>query len=228
MMKAAAVIFDMDGTLFQTNTILELALEDTFDDLRAKDEWAGGTPTETYRQIMGVPLQVVWETLLPNRSDAVRQRANEVFHERLNAYIRVGRGALYPHVCEVLEYLKQAGCSLFIASNGALDYLNEIVNHYRLNQWLTETFSIQQIESDEKADLVSHILKEHQLATAIVVGDRMIDIHAAKANGLPAVGCRFDFSREEELAHADIVIDDLLELKSIVEGQLRWQSKASS
>ncbi|REE85311.1 adenosylhomocysteine nucleosidase [Paenibacillus taihuensis] len=217
MMKGRAVIFDMDGTLFQTNTVLELALEDTFGDLSTIGEWAGETPTETYREIMGVPLQVVWETLLPDRSDAVRQRANEVFHESLIAYIGKGRGALYPHAREALEFLAEAGCSIFIASNGALDYLNAIVSYYRLDRWITETFSIQQIESDEKADLVSLILKKFPHEAAVVVGDRIIDIHAARANGLPAIGCRFDFSQEEELALADIVIDDLLELKLITQ-----------
>jgi len=33
---------------------------------------------------------------------------------------------------------------------------------------------------------------------------------------LVAIGCNFDFAQEDELAQADIVIDDLNELKSIV------------
>jgi len=31
-----------------------------------------------------------------------------------------------------------------------------------------------------------------------------------------AVGCNFDFAQEAELAQADVVIDDLKELKTIV------------
>ncbi len=50
----AAVIFDMDGTLFQTNTILEVALEQTFHTLREKGEWSGPAPLQTYQSIMGV------------------------------------------------------------------------------------------------------------------------------------------------------------------------------
>ena len=37
-----------------------------------------------------------------------------------------------------------------------------------------------------------------------------------KDNGLLAIGCNFDFAQEDELAHADIVIDDLIELKRIL------------
>ncbi|MEB8704713.1 nucleosidase, partial [Bacillus cereus] len=48
------------------------------------------------------------------------------------------------------------------------------------------------------------------------VGDRLSDINAAKDNGLLAIGCNFDFAQEDELAQADIVIDDLIDLKRIL------------
>lgn len=60
-----SVIFDMDGTLFQTDTILEIALEETFAYLRSQNKWDSETPLEKYREIMGVPLPKVWETYCP-------------------------------------------------------------------------------------------------------------------------------------------------------------------
>ena len=60
-----AVIFDVDGTLFQTNLILEPALESTFEQLRQKEQWTGTTPIEKYREIMGVPLPVVLGNIMP-------------------------------------------------------------------------------------------------------------------------------------------------------------------
>ena len=43
----------MDGTLFQTDKILELSLDDTFDHLRSLQLWDTVTPIEKYREIMG-------------------------------------------------------------------------------------------------------------------------------------------------------------------------------
>lgn len=97
-----SIIFDMDGTLFQTEKILELSLDDTFD------------------------------------------------------YLRL------------------------------------------LNKWDTEK-----------------IIKKYGSTNTAVVGDRLSDINAAKDNGLVSIGCNFDFAREDELSQADIVIDDLIELKTI-------------
>lgn len=210
-----AVIFDMDGTLFQTNKVLEISLEKTFDYLRNTNKWNQDTPIDKYRAIMGVPLSVVWENLLPSHSLKDRGIANNIFHNELFVHIKDGKGALYPHVEEILEYLKQRNYSIYIASNGQVEYLQAIVDYYHLDKWVMETYSIQQIQTEEKADLVSTILKKYTIQEGAVVGDRISDINAAKKNGLTAIGCNFDFAKPTELSQADIVINDLLELKRI-------------
>lgn len=214
--SAQAIIFDMDGTLFQTNTILEFSLHDTFDYLREVHLWKEETPIKTYRDIMGVPLEVVWATLMPNHSVEVRNKVNDIFHKHLISHIQAGNGALYPNVVELLQALKDNDSEIFIASNGQTEYLQAIVSYYKLNRWVTETFSIDQIDSMKKSDLVAMIIKKYGFLKGAVVGDRLSDIEAAKSNKLMAIGCRFDFAKDEELAQADYVIDDLLELKAIL------------
>ncbi|HDR7206506.1 TPA: HAD hydrolase-like protein, partial [Bacillus cereus] len=107
-------------------------------------------------------------------------------------------------------------CSIYIASNGLKEYLRAIVTYYALDKWVTETFSIEQIQSLNKGDLVKSIMNKYDIKEAAVVGDRLSDINAAKDNGLLAIGCNFDFAQEDELAQADVVIDDLMELKGIL------------
>lgn len=215
------IIFDMDGTLFQTDMILELALDDTFNHLRAQNKWDGATPIDRYRSIMGVPLPKVWEALLPHHSNEVREQTDAYFLKRLIDNIKNGKGALYPNVKEIFDYLKGNGCSIYIASNGLNDYLDAIVTYYNLDNWVSETFSIQQIDSLNKSDLVQTIIKKYHITDGAVVGDRLSDINAAKDNGLVSIGCNFDFAREDELSQADIVIDDLKELEAIVSGLIK-------
>jgi len=213
-----AIIFDMDGTLFQTDKILELALDDTFDLLVEMNVWEKEKPTpiDTYRRIMGVPLPVVWETLLPSHSLEVRHAANEIFHEKLIDNIKKGNGDLYPKVQEVLRDLKEQNIELYVASNGQTPYLQAIVEQYDLMQWITEVFSIDQIESLDKTELVGKIVKKYSIHHSAVVGDRLSDINAAKGNGLTAIGCRFDFAQEEELAQADLVVRSFEELRNVI------------
>ncbi|MBP2078786.1 HAD family hydrolase [Oceanobacillus polygoni] len=211
-----SIIFDMDGTLFQTDRILELSLEDTFNYLRALNKWDGETPIDKYREIMGVPLPEVWETLLPDHSIEVREQTDVYFLEKLIENINNGKGALYPNVIEVFSCLKKSNWSIFVASNGLKEYLKAIISYYHLDNWVTETFSIQQIKSLNKSDLVQDIVKKYDISNAAVVGDRLSDIKAAKENGLVAIGCNFDFAQQDELTKADFVIDDLIELKEVL------------
>ncbi|NUU62761.1 HAD hydrolase-like protein [Paenibacillus sp. JW14] len=209
-------IFDMDGTLFQTDKILELSLEDAFNRLRSLNRWDTATPIDKYREIMGVPLPKVWEALLPDHSIEEREQTDAYFLERLIENIKRGKGALYPNVNEVFSFLKENHCSIYIASNGLTEYLKAIVSYFNLDHWVTEAFSIQQIESLNKSDLVRIVIEKYGITNGAVVGDRLSDINAAKDNGLVAIGCNFDFAQENELAQADFVIDDLIELKSIL------------
>ncbi|WP_394558013.1 NIF family HAD-type phosphatase [Priestia aryabhattai] len=206
-----AIIFDMDGTLFQTEKILEISLHSTFNDLRNKDLWKKETPIEKYRNIMGVPLPVVWETLLPHHNQNIREDANLIFHKQLIKSIKNGKGALYPNIEETFEKLSQY-FQLYIASNGQKEYLKEIVKYYKMDRWIQQTYSIEEIQSGNKSDLVSKIKANHQITEGIVVGDRLSDIKAGKDNNFFTVGCRFDFSQESELKQADIIISDLSEL----------------
>ncbi|MDM5250682.1 HAD hydrolase-like protein [Lysinibacillus sp. G4S2] len=205
------IIFDMDGTLFQTNLILEPALSATFDVLRAKGLWQGDTPIETYREIMGVPLPVVWETLCPMHTVEIREESNALFHVKLIEQIRNRQGALYPNAEQTLATLAE-NYHLFIASNGQVEYLQAIVETYQLQRFIKGTYSIQSVSSGHKSDLVKKVIEENDILGGAVVGDRSSDIQAARDNQLLSVGVRFDFAQEIELQNADIVIDNLNEL----------------
>lgn len=210
-----AIIFDMDGTLFQTNLILEPALAATFDVLRDKGLWQGDTPIEKYREIMGVPLPVVWETLCPMHSLAIREESNALFHTKLIEQIRNGKGALYPNAEKTLTALTEH-YKLYIASNGQKEYLQAIVETYQLERFIKDTYSIQSISSGHKSDLVRKVIVENAIQQGAVVGDRSSDIQAAHDNQLLSIGVRFDFAQEAELQRADIVIDDLKDLLQVL------------
>ncbi len=61
---------------------------------------------------------------------------------------------------------------------------------------------------EDKRDLIAHILPHHGLdaARAVMIGDRGVDMRAARHHGLAAVGASWGFGSREELleggAHA--------------------------
>ncbi|MCY1690904.1 hypothetical protein OVA29_09690 [Exiguobacterium sp. SL14] len=95
-------IFDMDGTLFQTNAVLAHALEDVFHELRQTGRWDGETPLALYQQIMGVSLPEVWATLLPNFSLAEQHTADLKFRRTLEQAVEA---VMVSYIRERLSYL---------------------------------------------------------------------------------------------------------------------------
>lgn len=209
------VIFDLDGTLFQTNLILEPALEATFEQLRQKGQWTDTTPIEKYREIMGVPLPVVWETLCPEHSPQMREQSNQLFQLALIEQIKSGNGALYEGVESTLMKLAEKQ-PLFIASNGQTHYLQAIAETYNLTKWIKGIYSIDLIASGKKSELVATVLKENNIQSGFVVGDRSSDIQAAIDNHLISIGVRFDFAQEKELGKANYVVNRFDEILTII------------
>lgn len=210
-----SLIFDMDGTLFQTNKILEPALEATFEKLRMKKLWHDKTPIDQYREIMGVPLPVVWETLCPQHTLEVHNNTNQWFLDELIQQITKGNGALYEGVEETLAQLSKT-YPLYIASNGQIPYLQAIVGQFRLNRFIHGFYSIDVIPSGNKSELVHLVKSENGIAEGFVIGDRSSDIKAALDNNLTSIGVRFDFAQETELNKANYVIDNFKEILTIV------------
>lgn len=201
-----AIIFDMDGTLFQTNLILEPALEQTFEHLRENGLWSGATPIEQYRLIMGVPLNVVWERLCPHHSQELRQQSNDYFQLALIEQIQQGNGALYVGVETTLQKLSEY-YPLYIASNGQTAYLQAIVAHYRLDRWIKNIYSIDRVATNNKSHLVELLMKEQQIHKGFVVGDRASDINAALDNHLTSIAVNFDFAQLDEIKNAHYIVN---------------------
>lgn len=210
-----AIIFDMDGTLFQTNLILEPALEHTFEYLRQNNLWSGATPIEKYREIMGVPLNVVWKTLCPDHSDTIREKSNHYFQKALIEEIRQGNGALYENVLATLQSLSES-YPLFIASNGETAYLQAIMSTYNLERWIKGCYSIDLIPSKNKSHLVERIMKEQDIVRGFVVGDRASDINAAIDNNLIAIAVNFDFAQLEEIKKAHHIVEQFPQIIDIM------------
>ena len=114
-----AVIFDMDGTLFQTETVLVPALHKTFDRLRREGLWQGDTPVEEYLRILGVPIAEVWRQLMPEASEAVRKQADAWFLEDIIREIEQGNGRLYPEVLTTLANLSNREFRFLSQATGA-------------------------------------------------------------------------------------------------------------
>ncbi|GED54559.1 HAD family hydrolase [Brevibacillus borstelensis] len=208
-----AVLFDMDGTLLQTERLSTPAFQKTFEELREKGLWNGATPDEQeLTNVLGMTIEQLWEKLLPGASEEIKKVADKLMLKNELILLKQGIADLYPGVREVLQELHANGTALFVASNGLERYIDEICEHFGIKPLFTDLYSAGRFGTRSKKDLVAKLLQDYQVKQAVMVGDRHSDVEAGLANGLKTIGCDFGFAKPGELDGADVIITRFTDL----------------
>ncbi|MEJ8548833.1 HAD-IA family hydrolase [Brevibacillus borstelensis] len=208
-----AVLFDMDGTLLQTERLSTPAFQKTFEELRERGLWNKATPDEKeLTNVLGMTIEQLWEKLLPGASEEVKVLADERMLENELILLKQGITDLYPGVREVLQELHANGAALFVASNGLERYIDGICEHFGIKPLFTDLYSAGRFGTKSKKDLVAKLIKDYEVKQAVMVGDRHSDVEAGLANGLKTIGCDFGFAKPGELDGADVVIHQFTDL----------------
>ncbi|QHT60111.1 HAD-IA family hydrolase [Paenibacillus lycopersici] len=219
--KPEALIFDMDGTLFETDTLLIGVHERIFATLRAEGLYMQPTPpVEKLLGCLGMLLEDIWRSVMPDGSEAAQRRADELMLEYEVEGLEQGQGELYPHVAETLAALKAQGFKLFVASNGLERYVKEVARYKGIAPFFDGLYSAGEYGTASKVQLVEKLLKDHGISSAWMIGDRSSDVEAGRKNGLQVVGCAYAvYGRKEELNGADALIGDFRELPALLPEQ---------
>lgn len=190
MMKIAAVIFDLDGTI--TKPYLD------FDRIRAEIGEVHG------------PLLEAMETM----NDVDRQRAEEILHRHERDAAE--RSQLNPYVPELLRQFKNENRQLGIVTRNRLDSVRRVchIHHLEFDGISTR----QDGPAKPHPFSVLHVCEQLNVTPqeSVVVGDYLFDLQSARRAGATSVLYR---SQPHSLGHedeADFVIDELNELPHII------------
>ena len=213
-LKPQALLFDLDGTLFRTESLLIPAYHQTFDTLREEGLYAGETPPEErILQSLGLLLDEIWERVIPEFSYDTRQRANELLLMYQLEGLQQGEGELYPDVKNTLMGLHERGYNLFVASNGLEGYVKGVIEANGLSPVFSGLYSAGEYQTETKVELVRMLMENHGLQSAWMVGDRSSDVEAGKGNQLFTVYCDYaGFGHSNESNGADWIITSFADL----------------
>lgn len=215
--RPEAMIFDMDGTLFKTETLILPAYHQSFDQLRKEGLYEGETPPEELLLGgLGMLLVDIWNKVMPGSSEEARLRIDDLLLHYQEEGLKQGIGELYPGVKETLESLQAQGVRLFVASNGLELYVKEVARHMGIASCFEGLYSAGEYQTKSKVDLVRILLEQHEVKSAWMVGDRSSDVEAGTKNGLPVIGCDYaGFGKADELEGSTVIIHSFEELLEI-------------
>ncbi len=213
-------IFDMDGTLFQTELVAFQAFRRLFTRLAEHGVETPQNITDTQiADTFGQTHDMIWRRLLGRSLSRTEQElADAWLLEEEIALLLQGTGALYDGVAETLRQLYEEGAMLAVASNGQQRYIETIVDVFGLQPYFAGLYSASGYRVDSKVRLVARVLQDIPGRYAVMVGDRSSDVEAGLKNGLPVIGCAFGFANGPELVGATRIVSRFSEILSLETG----------
>jgi phosphoglycolate phosphatase len=198
-MNTRNVLLDLDGTLSDSRPGIVACFRHTLlklghDPATAGDlTWAVGPP-------MAVSLQ---RMLAPYGDDRVDE-ALAIYREQYSA-AAIYDCTVYPGVAAMLDNLRASGRVMCVATSKRRDFAERVVDFLGLRQYVRTVYgAVPGGGLDRKQDLLEYILtSEHfDASECVMLGDRLHDIEAAKANAIRSIGALWGYGGREELETA--------------------------
>jgi phosphoglycolate phosphatase len=212
------VLFDLDGTLTEPAEGITRCYQFALEGL--------GLPARTREELLkfiGPPIRQSFRALLGTVDAELVERAVVLYRERF-ALKGWSENEVYPGVREMLLELKSEGFRLYVATSKTTRFSVQILEHFDLARFFVAVHGATPDGSlDDKALLVARLLHEERLDpdASVMIGDREHDIHAARKNGVRAVGITYGYGSREELeaAGADFICDSLAQVAAFIRRQ---------
>jgi phosphoglycolate phosphatase len=209
------LVFDLDGTLTDSRPGIVACLRYALAQLGQP-----GPSDDALAASIGRPLREALAGLLAPAAPARVEEAVAHYRQR---YARAGlyENQVYPGVPEMLVRVGPTVAASFVATAKLAVYAERIVRHFQLSHHFAGVYGS---EPDgrlaDKTALLAHVLAREKIpaARAIMVGDRAVDIAAARANAVQSVGVLWGYGSRAELgqAGADVLCEAPADLAALV------------
>ncbi len=207
---APLLIFDLDGTLYRTESSFVRTMRRVYEDHGVPysgDAAVLGTVGETFATFLDWLFAQGFTGEPPALHD-------EISRAELDAIRK--HGALYDGVPETLRELARRGCLLTLCTNGDRRYVDAVLTRGGI-AGVFARLSALEADGRPKTERVRELMEAYPGRLPIVVGDRHHDLDAARANGCRAVGAAYGYARSGELDVADATITKFRDLIAVVE-----------
>lgn len=209
-MSIKTVLFDFDGTLIDTNELINKSFFYTF------EQFGYSFSEEEILQFNGPPLQKTFTQINPQLAEEMIQTYREHNSKYHDEYV-----TLFPNVKETLDALKQAGFKLAIVSakmRAGVDQGLEITN---IGSYFDTIVTIDDVVNPKPhPESVLKALENlyAQPDEAIMVGDNYHDILSGNKAGTKTAGVAWSIKGEAYLRQYNptYMIDDMIDLLKIV------------
>lgn len=205
--QADSIIFDLDGTLWDSTATVAKAWQAAIDQLPFMERTISQAEVQS---ITGMAYDLIFLRLFPTLSDPEREKLKEQCAREELKYMRDYGGRLYPELEATLRYLKEK-YRLFIVSNCQSGYIEAFLQHHQLSPYFEDCACYGDAKKP-KADNIRELIARNGLRSAVYVGDTQGDCEASAANQIPFIFAGYGFGSADSYRERIEKISDMQQL----------------
>lgn len=189
MSPGPGVLFDVDGTLVDSNYLHTLAWSRA---LRDGGDWAA---MNVIHRLVGMGGDQLTEQILGHEDDAAADRWRQHYEQLVDEV------TVFPGATQLLHALHEAGLRVVLASSSPAEHVELMIDRLGVGDVIDAATSADDADASKPApDIFDAALAAGNVdrGRAVVVGDSIWDVQAARAAGLATIGVESGgFSRHE-------------------------------
>lgn len=209
------IIFDFDGTLADTESLITQTMQKTIEALHLEPR-----SREQCRAMIGLPLKETFMRLIP-MTDAMGDRCADTYSQIFDRDNRPGVVRLFPHVADTLAALYAHDYTLTIATSRHRESLMEFLQGMQIDTYFRYIVTVNDVaQAKPHPDMVLQTMEHLNIAPAdtLMVGDAVYDIQMGHNAGVHTCGVTYGNGTRADMVacQADHIIDDFGQLGSLL------------
>ena len=205
MLRFKTVVFDLDGTLFDTAPGIIYSWHYAFEQI-------GENPPsdEDLKNFIGPAIDVSLERY----SSLTKEQIQKIIPIYRNHYYEEGyrKSLLYPRMRALLRTLHGQGARVLVATGKPERAGRRILEYFRLMSFIDGISGVGPVDAGvDKPALIRRVLGDTDPSNAVMIGDYPSDMSAAKELGMTGIGVTYGFGDQAKMIASGCTLVDSVE-----------------
>ena len=213
MKKIDTILFDLDGTLIDTNKVIyesfKFSFADNLPEVELDDELLGS--------FVGPTLQQTYSRFTDDQQVIDNMIAS---YRKFYVEYEMGNFEIYPGVMEVVTKLKEEGYNLCIVTSKFKEAAWPSFTYYGLEKIFDAFVALDDVEIPKPDRNPIDVALSHfpGYKGAIMIGDNQSDVLAGKNAGIPGIGVAWSFKGADYLkeVNPDFMLTDMYDIFRVI------------
>lgn len=212
MNKDFVIIFDLDGTLLNTDLLIHESFEHVFKQYKPDYQLT----KEEHLSFLGPPLMESFQRYFPKEMvDELVECYREHNHSHHSEFVTI-----YPTVIETLKYLKEKGYSLGIVTTKYSEAAKIGLDLFDITQYFDVIIGGEMVENSKPhPEGIYKVMEKTGRKKGVMIGDNTSDILSGKNANIYTIGVRWTpkGTKHIEALHPDLMINQMNEIIEFIE-----------